>query len=145
VIRPLQLVQSAMCGGAILSGFIRPSGAAAAAKKKHLSRRVTSDVLWPGLAGRKAEDFEADFREFERGLSEDDVDAAGEDEDDEVVEVHPPAPEWFVFGGAAKAAPVVSRPTVGENRTKVPLPSLSSIPLSLSRTLFRTTKDVEPL
>jgi EREBP-like factor len=100
-----------MCGGSILSGFIRPSGTAAAAKKKkQQSRRVTADVLWPGL-GRKAgeEDFEADFREFERGLSEDDVDAAAGDEEDEVP---PPAPEWFVFGGATKAAPVVSRSTV---------------------------------
>jgi hypothetical protein len=116
VIRPLYLVQSAMCGGSILSGFIRPSGAAAGAKKKQQSRRVTADVLWPGLDRKAGEDdFEADFREFERSLSEDDVDAAAGDEDDEVL---PPAPEWFIFGGTAKAAPVVSRSTVGENRIK---------------------------
>jgi EREBP-like factor len=108
-----------MCGGSILSGFIRPSGAAAAAKKRQQSRRVTADVLWPGI-GRKAgeKDFEADFREFERGLREDDVDASAGDQDDEVQEVPLPAPEWFIFGGACKAAPVVSRSTVGENRIK---------------------------
>ncbi|TVU09664.1 hypothetical protein EJB05_43153, partial [Eragrostis curvula] len=111
-----------MCGGAILSGFIRPSGAAAAKNKKQQQqqpRRVTADVLWPGL-GRKAaeDDFEADFREFERGLSEDDADCGGGDDEDDVIEEvpPPPAPAWFVFGGAAKAAPDVALPTVGENR-----------------------------
>ncbi|GJM98726.1 hypothetical protein PR202_ga15758 [Eleusine coracana subsp. coracana] len=110
-----------MCGGAILSGFIRPSGAAAAAaKKKPQSRRVTADVLWPGLGRKEADDFEADFREFEQGLSEDDVDATGDDEDDVVEEVPPPPPaakpasEWFVFGGAAKAAPVVAHSTADD-------------------------------
>ncbi|CAL5081596.1 unnamed protein product [Urochloa decumbens] len=104
-----------MCGGAILSGFIRPSGAAAAAAKKKQQqqpRRVTADLLWPGL-GRKGAlageaDFEADFREFVRGLGEDDgdADAAGDDDDDdEVQEVPPPEPATFTFAAAAKAAP----------------------------------------
>ncbi|CAN6217766.1 unnamed protein product [Urochloa humidicola] len=107
-----------MCGGAILSGFIRPSGAAAAAaaKKNHhhqqQPRRVTADLLWPGL-GRKgavggAQDFEADFREFVRGLGEDDGDAdaaAGDDDDDEVQEVPPPQePAAFTFAAAAAKA-----------------------------------------
>ncbi|WVZ65062.1 hypothetical protein U9M48_014484 [Paspalum notatum var. saurae] len=103
-----------MCGGAILSGFIRPSGAAAAAKKKQHHhqqqqlRRITADVLWPGLARKGAlqdEDFEADFREFERGLAEDDdVDGAdGADHEDDDDEVPPPEPPKFVFAAAAKA------------------------------------------
>jgi hypothetical protein len=109
-----------MCGGAILSGFIPPSGvaAAAAAKKKQQQRcRVTADLLWPG-PGRKGapqdqeEDFEADFREFERGLAEDDVDSAGEGGDPEVQELPPPEPTRFAFATAAKAA-------VGEYRIKV--------------------------
>ncbi|KAL6846190.1 hypothetical protein ACP4OV_023638 [Aristida adscensionis] len=103
-----------MCGGAILSGFIRPSAAAAAAKKQ--PRRVTGDVLWPGR-GRKVleggeEDFEADFREFERGLSEDEVEGGGDGEDDDVVgEVPPPPPAvaGFALGAAAKAAPGAAR------------------------------------
>ncbi|OEL37699.1 Ethylene-responsive transcription factor 1 [Dichanthelium oligosanthes] len=99
-----------MCGGAILSGFIRPSGAAAAAaakkKQQQQARRVTADLLWPGL-GRKGalgeEDFEADFRKFERTLGEYVyADAAGGDDDDEVQEVPPPD---FAFATAAKAAP----------------------------------------
>lgn len=101
-----------MCGGAILSSLIRPSTAAAAAEKQ--PRRVTADVLWPGR-GRKAlkdgEDFEADFRKFERGLSEDDADGGGGDDDDVVEEV-PPPPARFVFGAATKAAPGVARPIV---------------------------------
>ncbi|KAJ1289800.1 hypothetical protein BS78_02G192500 [Paspalum vaginatum] len=102
-----------MCGGAILSGFIRPSGAAAA--KQQQLRRVTADVLWPGLARKgalKVEDFEADFREFERGLAEaeDDVDGAGREDDDEVQEVPPPEPPKFVFAAAAKPADGVMAP-----------------------------------
>ncbi|RCV11799.1 hypothetical protein SETIT_2G215500v2 [Setaria italica] len=105
-----------MCGGAILSGFIRPSGAAAAAAKKQQQqqpRRVTADLLWPGLGSRKGalgeQDFEADFREFVRGLGEDggDADAAGDD-DDEVQEVPPPEPAMFTFAAAAKAAPTAA-------------------------------------
>uniref|UniRef100_A0ACD5YFG6 Uncharacterized protein n=1 Tax=Avena sativa TaxID=4498 RepID=A0ACD5YFG6_AVESA len=101
-----------MCGGAILSGFIPPSAAAAAAKaaaakkKQHqqlqLQRRVTADSLWPGLR-RKAvshsqgdEDFEADFRDFERDST--DEDAVQDDDDDVVEEVPPPrAPAGFAF------------------------------------------------
>ncbi|KAL6656060.1 hypothetical protein ACP70R_006886 [Stipagrostis hirtigluma subsp. patula] len=103
-----------MCGGAILSGFIRPSAASAAAAKKQQPRRVTADVLWPGR-GREAlvdgeEDFEADFREFERGLSEGEADGGGDEEDDDVVEeVPPPATVRFA---AAKAAPGAARPAV---------------------------------
>jgi len=102
-----------MCGGAILSGFIPPSGvaaAAAAAKKKQQQRcRVTADLLWPGPGSKEApqdqeEDFEADFREFERGLGEDDVDSAGEGGDPEVQELPPPEPTRFAFATAAKAA-----------------------------------------
>lgn len=103
-----------MCGGAILSGFIPPSGvaaaAAAAAKKKQQQRcRVTADLLWPGPGSKgapqdKEEDFEADFREFERGLGEDDVDSAGEGGDPEVQELPPPEPTRFAFATAAKAA-----------------------------------------
>jgi EREBP-like factor len=103
-----------MCGGAILSGFIPPSGvaaAAAAAKKKQQQQRcrVTADLLWPGPGSKGApqdqeEDFEADFREFERGLGEDDVDSAGEGGDPEVQELPPPEPTRFAFATAAKAA-----------------------------------------
>ncbi|XP_047050186.1 ethylene-responsive transcription factor 1-like [Lolium rigidum] len=101
-----------MCGGAILSGFIPPSAAAAAAKaaarKKHQQRRVTPDSLWPGLRGRKApprshEDFEADFRDFERDSTEDDDAAAGDDED-VVEQVPPPPPPRFRFGAKNEAA-----------------------------------------
>ncbi|CAD6219109.1 unnamed protein product [Miscanthus lutarioriparius] len=105
-----------MCGGAILSGFIPPSGVAAAAAKKKQQRRVTADLLWPG-PGKKGvpqeeeEDFEADFREFERGLSEDDVDGAGEGWEDEVQELPPPEPARFAFAAAAKAP----RPAVCEH------------------------------
>jgi hypothetical protein len=112
-----------MCGGAILSGFIPPSGvaaAAAAAKKQQQQQqrcRVTADLLWPGPGSKgapqdKEEDFEADFREFERGLGEDDVDSAGEGGDPEVQELPPPEPTRFAFATAAKAA-------VGEHRIKV--------------------------
>ena len=111
-----------MCGGAILSGFIRPSGPAAKKQQQqlllqHQPRRVTADLLWPG-AGRKGapvgDDFEADFREFVRGLGE--GDGAGDvGDDDEVVEVPPPEPAMFSFAAAAKAA----APAVGENRIKV--------------------------
>ncbi|CAN6204543.1 unnamed protein product [Urochloa humidicola] len=94
-----------MCGGAILSGFIRPSSAAAA-RKQQQTRRVTADLLWPGL-GRKAalggeQDFEADFLEFVRGLGEDDgdADAAAGDDDDEVQEVPQPEPAVFTFAAA---------------------------------------------
>ncbi|KAL5206531.1 hypothetical protein ABZP36_034740 [Zizania latifolia] len=101
-----------MCGGAILSGFIPPSvaaAAAAAAAARKQGRRVTADVLWTGARGKsvgrafggEAEDFEADFREFERGLSEDE--AGGGEDDDEVVEEVPPL-AGFVLGAAAKAA-----------------------------------------
>ncbi|NP_001150673.2 Ethylene-responsive transcription factor 1 [Zea mays] len=104
-----------MCGGAILSGFIPPSGvaaAAAAAKKQQQQQqrcRVTADLLWPGPGSKgapqdKEEDFEADFREFERGLGEDDVDSAGEGGDPEVQELPPPEPTRFAFATAAKAA-----------------------------------------
>nr|CAB3453465.1 unnamed protein product [Digitaria exilis] len=103
-----------MCGGAILSGFIRPSGAAAKKKQHQQPRRVTPDLLWPGL-GRKAagldedDDFEADFREFARGLGEDHVGAgagADDDDEDEVQEVPPPEePPMFSFAAVAKAAP----------------------------------------
>ncbi|KAG2635208.1 hypothetical protein PVAP13_2NG336249 [Panicum virgatum] len=98
-----------MCGGAILSGFIRPSGPAAKKQQQqllqHQPRRVTADLLWPG-PGRKGapvgDDFEADFREFVRGLGEDDgADAAG---DDGVQEVPPPEPAMYAFAAAAKAA-----------------------------------------
>lgn len=139
-----------MCGGAILSGFIRPSGAAAAVKKKqkqqqHQSRRVTADALWPGLGRKQAdEDFEADFREFEQGLSEDDV-GAGNDDDDDVVEVPPPVKppsEWFVFAGAAKAAPAAARSSVGENRIKV---ATFFFFLFLSRTIQFRTRRKRPL
>ncbi|XP_006660653.2 ethylene-responsive transcription factor 1-like [Oryza brachyantha] len=113
-----------MCGGAIISGFIPPSAAAAAAAAaaaKKQGRRVTADVLWPGMRGKaKAgrgfgveDDFEADFREFEQGLSDDEADGGGgevdDDDDDVVVEVPPPA--RFVFGGAAKAAAGIAPPT----------------------------------
>jgi len=71
---------------------------------------VTADLLWPGpgkkgaLPQEEEDDFEADFREFERGLSEDDdVDGAGEGGDDEVQEVAPPEPARFAFAAAAKA------------------------------------------
>nr|ABO09809.1 EREB [Tripidium arundinaceum] len=90
-----------MCGGAILSGFIPPSGVAAAAaakKKQQQQRRVTADLLWPGPGKKGApqeEDFEADFREFERGLSE-----GG---DDEVQELPAPQPARFAFAAAPKA------------------------------------------
>ncbi|CAM0951490.1 unnamed protein product [Alopecurus aequalis] len=95
-----------MCGGAILSGFIPPSAAAAAAKKKQQQqqqRRVTVDSLWPGLRKKAApraedEDFEADFREFERDSSEDDAAA----DDDDVVEEVPPPPVRAGFAFAAK-------------------------------------------
>jgi EREBP-like factor len=104
-----------MCGGAILSGFIPPSRVAAAAAKKKQQRRVTADLLWPGPgkkgAPQEEDDFEADFREFERGLSEDDVDGAGEGGDDEVQELPPPEPARFAFAAAAKAP----RPAVGEH------------------------------
>jgi len=99
-----------MCGGAILSGFIRPSGPAAKKQQQqllqHQPRRVTADLLWPG-PGRKGapvgDDFEADFREFVRGLGE--GDGAGDvGDDDEVVEVPPPEPAMFSFAAAAKAA-----------------------------------------
>ncbi|XP_062193431.1 ethylene-responsive transcription factor 1-like [Phragmites australis] len=103
-----------MCGGAILSGFIRPSAAAAAKKQP---RRVTAEVLWPGLRRKGLEDgeedFEADFREFERGQSEDDADGGGDN--DVVEEVPPPppfqaAPARFFFGAGAKMAPGVALP-----------------------------------
>ncbi|KQJ90357.1 ethylene-responsive transcription factor 1 [Brachypodium distachyon] len=108
-----------MCGGAILSGFIPPSAAAAAAaakKKKQQQQRVMADALWPGLQ-RKApqaevEDFEADFREFERDSSEED---AGGDDDD-VVEVVPPPPAkaGFAFAAVAEGAlpPTVDAVTI---------------------------------
>jgi EREBP-like factor len=98
-----------MCGGAILSGFIRPSGPAAKQQQQlqRQPRRVTADLLWPG-SGRKGapagDDFEADFREFVRGLGEDD-DADTACGDDEVLEVPPPEPATFAFAAAAKAAP----------------------------------------
>lgn len=106
-----------MCGGAILSGFIPPSAAAAAAKKKqqqYQQRRVTVDSLWPGLRRKPApvpqgdEDFEADFRDFERDSGEED------DDDDDVVEQVPPprAAAGFRFG--AKAEPALP-PALGEN------------------------------
>ncbi|KAL5201515.1 hypothetical protein ABZP36_035869 [Zizania latifolia] len=106
-----------MCGGAIISGFIPPSAAAAAAAAaaaKKQGRRVTADVLWPGARGKAAgralgaeeEDFEADFREFEQGLSEDEAYGG---EDDDVVEEVPPAAK-LVFGAAAKAAAGVAPP-----------------------------------
>jgi len=110
-----------MCGGAILSGFIRPSGPAAKKQQQqllqHQPRRVTADLLWPG-PGRKGapvgDDFEADFREFVRGLGE--GDGAGDvGDDDEVVEVPPPEPAMYAFAAAAKAA----TPAVGENRIKL--------------------------
>ncbi|NP_001149434.1 Ethylene-responsive transcription factor 1 [Zea mays] len=94
-----------MCGGAILSGFIPPSGvpAAAAAAKKKQQRRATADLLWPGPGKKGApreEDFEADFREFERGLGEDDdVDGAG----DEVQELPLPEPARLAFAAAVGA------------------------------------------
>ncbi|KAB8110668.1 hypothetical protein EE612_048044 [Oryza sativa] len=106
-----------MCGGAIISGFIPPSAAAAAAAaaaKKQQGRRVTADVLWPGMlrkgkAAAAEEDFEADFREFERGMSDDEAEGGGgeeeEDDDDVVVVVPPPAAARFVVRAAAKAAP----------------------------------------
>jgi EREBP-like factor len=102
-----------MCGGAILSGLIPPSGvpAAAAAAKKKQQRRATADLLWPGPGKKGApreEDFEADFREFERGLGEDDVDGAG----DEVQELPLPEPARLAFA-AAVGAP---RTAVGEHR-----------------------------
>lgn len=112
-----------MCGGAILSGFIPPSAAAAAAKaaarkkqQQYQQRRVTADSLWPGLRGRKApprshEDFEADFRDFERDSCEDD--AAAQDED--VVEQVPPPPPRFRFGAKAEAA-ALPPAALGENR-----------------------------
>jgi len=70
---------------------------------------VTADLLWPGPGSKgapqdKEEDFEADFREFERGLGEDDVDSAGEGGDPEVQELPPPEPTRFAFATAAKAA-----------------------------------------
>ncbi|MCH1922095.1 hypothetical protein L9G15_22075, partial [Shewanella sp. A3A] len=45
-------------------------------------RRVTADVLWPGMlrkgkAAAAEEDFEADFREFERGMSDDEAEGGG--------------------------------------------------------------------
>lgn len=97
-----------MCGGAILAGFIPPSAAAkaAAAKKKQQQqqqRRVTADSLWPGLRRKPDgdEDFEADFRDFERDSSEDD--AAGDD--DVVEEVPPPqVTAGFAFAAAAEVA-----------------------------------------
>jgi EREBP-like factor len=108
-----------MCGGAILSGFIRPSGPAAKQQQQLLQRQprlVAADLLWPG-SGRKGapagDDFEADFREFVRGLGEDD-DADTACGGDEVLEVPPPEPATFAFAAAAKAAP----PAVGENRIK---------------------------
>ncbi|KAF0911329.1 hypothetical protein E2562_008218 [Oryza meyeriana var. granulata] len=111
-----------MCGGAIISGFIPQSAAAAAAAAaaKKQGRRVTADVLWPGMRGKakaagrgfgvEEEDFEADFREFERGLSEDEAAGGGEEDDDDVVEEVPP-PARFVFGLAAKAVAGVAPPT----------------------------------
>uniref|UniRef100_A0A453KV82 Uncharacterized protein n=1 Tax=Aegilops tauschii subsp. strangulata TaxID=200361 RepID=A0A453KV82_AEGTS len=93
-----------MCGGAILAGFIPPSAAAAAAKaaaakKKQQQRSVTADSLWPGLRKKAAEeeDFEADFRDFERDSSDDDA----------VVEEVPPPPAsaGFAFAAAAEVAP----------------------------------------
>ncbi|KAM0872533.1 hypothetical protein ACQ4PT_038652 [Festuca glaucescens] len=106
-----------MCGGAILSGFIPPSAAAAAAKaaarKKQQQRRVTADSLWPGLRGSKAppraddEDFEADFRDFERDSSKEYDAAAGDDDEDVLEQVPPPPPRamaGFRFGAKAEAA-----------------------------------------
>ncbi|CAN6167055.1 unnamed protein product [Urochloa humidicola] len=117
-----------MCGGAILSGFIRPSGAAAAAATKKNQqqqqppRRVTADLLWPGLGRKGAQDFEADFREFVRGLGEDNGDAdaaAGGDDDDEVQEVPPPEPAVFTFAAAAPAVDgvVTSKPVQHDELT----------------------------
>jgi EREBP-like factor len=114
-----------MCGGAILSGFIPPSAAAAAAKaaarkkqqQQYQQRRVTADSLWPGIRTRKAprsdEDFEADFRDFERDSG--DEDEAAEDGDDVVEQVPPPraAAKRFAFGVKAEAA---LPSAIGENR-----------------------------
>ena len=105
------------------------AAAAAAKKKQQQGRRVTADLLWPGPGKKGAprqeeeDDFEADFREFERGLSEDDDVDGG---DDEVQEVAPPEPARFAFAAAAKAP----RPAVGEHRIKVATFFFS---LSLSR------------
>nr|AFP49825.1 ethylene responsive transcription factor 5b [Triticum aestivum] len=94
-----------MCGGAILAGFIPPSAAAAAAKaaaakkqQQQQQRSVTADSLWPGLRKKPAEeeDFEADFRDFERDSN---------DDDDAVEEVPPPpATAGFAFAAAAEVA-----------------------------------------
>uniref|UniRef100_A0A0D9XE19 AP2/ERF domain-containing protein n=1 Tax=Leersia perrieri TaxID=77586 RepID=A0A0D9XE19_9ORYZ len=114
-----------MCGGAIISGFIPPSAAAAAAAAKKRGRRVTADVLWPGKSAAKAgrgfgveeEDFEADFREFEMGLSEDEAEDGGEEEEDVVEVVSPPARLAVV--AATKAAPAAA--------TEVALPTADGI------------------
>lgn len=131
-----------MCGGAILAGFIPPSAAAkaAAAKKKQQQqqRRVTADSLWPGLRRKPDgdEDFEADFRDFERDSSEDD--AAGDD--DVVEEVPPPqVTAGFAFAAAAEVAlPAPAR--LGETRG----PHSTWLPPLLLFPLFTRAKEKMP-
>lgn len=102
-----------MCGGAIISGFISPTTAAAAANGR--SRRLTAEFLWPELKRRSGnkklskasllvdDDFEADFQ----GFKDDDEDES-DIEDDADVDVDVDSP--FSFASAAAAVKPPPRP-----------------------------------
>lgn len=104
-----------MCGGAIISDFIAPTG----------PRRLTADYLWPDLRKSKKgsskryskpvfDNFEADFQEFKD--KESDVEDFDGDADGVLADVKP-----FAFSAKKKPSSAVSR---GNNKNFTKFSSL---------------------